>query len=189
MKIALSGAANTGKTTLAKDLAKETNLPLITERFSDLPPRTLQDKAGEQLAKAFLRIKRDKSDLEQTHQAGFVSDRCTIDLFNYWISFPVLANRTETQELYNNCKNHANSYDYIVFLSWGSVVYREIEADKPQIIKSRMNPWLNLTRHSSTLGLAYSWVDPSKIIVIPKDISDRQERVGWLLSTIADRAD
>lgn len=189
MKIALSGAANTGKTTLAGDLSKATNLPLIPERFDELPRRTSQDRACDQLAETFLRIKHEKTELEKTYRDGFVSDRCPIDIFNYWISLPVLANRSETLELFKSCRAHANTYDYVVFLSWGSVAYREIETERPKLFHSRMNPWLNLTRHSSTLGLAYSWVDQKKIIVIPHHITDRKERVDWLLSTIGNVSD
>lgn len=49
MKIAISGAANTGKTTLAEDLANEMKLPLIEERFTELPRRTPQDRSGDTL--------------------------------------------------------------------------------------------------------------------------------------------
>jgi len=189
MRIALSGAANTGKTTLARDLSEATNLPFINERFDELPRKPPRGEAAEQLAAAFNRINREKLELEHTYNEGFVSDRCPIDIFNYWISFPVLANRPDTQDLYRNCRKHANTYDYIVFISWGSVAYREIDADKPKLLHRNMNPWMNLTRHSSTLGLAYSWVNTERILVIPKDIIDRKERVDWLLGSIANGSD
>ncbi len=187
MKIAISGAANTGKSTLAKDLSRATSLPLITERFNELPKRTREDKAGNQLAAAFQRIKSVKMDLEHGHPEGFVTDRCPLDIFNYWTSFPVLSNRPETLELYKDCRSHTGTYDFIVFLTWGSIVYSEIEAGKPSADSTLMNPWQNLTRHASTLGLAHSWVPAERIIVVPRDVTDREERVKWLLDTFAER--
>lgn len=188
MKIAISGAANTGKTTLAGDLAKEIKLPLIEERFAELPRRTPQDRSGDALAEAFLRIDREKLELEKTFEDGFISDRCSIDLFNYWISFPVLASRSETSELYKKWKTHANHYDYVVFLSWGSIAYVEIEQNQRQRIASRMNPWLNMSRHCSTLGLAHTWLDPNKIIIIPRNVTDRKKRVNWLLDALPSKS-
>ena len=188
MKIAISGAANTGKTTLAEDLANEMKLPLIEERFAELPRRTPQDRSGDLLANAFLRIHREKLDLEQSYSDGFISDRCTIDLFNYWACLPVLAKKPETLEVYKQCRDHVNNYDYVVFLNWGSLAFREVVEDKPKFADSNMNPWLNLTRHSSTLGLAYTWLDHKKIIVVDKNIIDRKQRVDWLLETISNRA-
>lgn len=187
MKIAISGAANTGKTTLAKDLSKETGLPLIEERFGDLRPKRIEDKNAGWIAEAFLKVDRAKQELEQTFHKGFITDRCTIDLFNFWTYTPFLVNRAETQKLYEKWKTHSTTYDYIIFLSWGSVAYRENESGESRLVKVQMNPWNNLRRHTSTLGLAYSWADSRKIIVVPKHVIERKERVDWVLKTLTER--
>ena len=127
MKIAISGAANTGKTTLAKGLAKQTGLPLIEEGFGEIRRGPNPDKSGDFLAGCFQKIDRAKRQLEEKYQSGFISDRCTIDLFNFWSAFPILQLRPDALEFYKNCKNHAKTYDYVVFLPWGSVAYSEIE--------------------------------------------------------------
>lgn len=187
MKIAISGAANTGKSTLAKDLARATSLPLIPERFNELPRRSREDKAGNQLAAAFQRLHSVKLELEQDHPDGFVTDRCPLDIFNYWTTFPVLTNRPESFALYKDCRSHMETYDFIVFLTWGSIVYSEVEAGKPCADSTLMNPWQNLARHASTLGLAHIWVPAERIIVVPGDVTDREERVKWLLDRFAER--
>lgn len=184
MKIAISGAANCGKTTLAKHLAKELDLPVIEEQFKIILA-VKQAKTGvKDLKDAFHNLFYDKKNQEEPHINGFLTDRCPIDLFNFWSVHPALHCLPETYDFFKLCKEQSQHYDYVIFPPWGSVTYHNLETGIPGQTMPRMNPWLNLARHSSTLGLAYTWLPAEKIIQLPSHITDIDERTRWLIDKI-----
>ncbi|RPF49621.1 AAA domain-containing protein [Thermodesulfitimonas autotrophica] len=90
MRIAITGAHGTGKTTLARALSEELGLPLITER-ARLVARQMEVKTCEELfrnpdlAREFQeRVLEEQIRAQLAHPQGFVSDRCTLDCIAYW---------------------------------------------------------------------------------------------------------
>ncbi len=86
MKIAISGSAGTGKTTLATALAAKRGCSFVAENFDNFfddnaafikPARRLQQRIIATL---------EQKDAIENDCGDFVADRCAIDLFNLWLS-------------------------------------------------------------------------------------------------------
>lgn len=154
MKIALTGASGTGKTTLANQLAAHYNLPLeqyehpygsgrmtslsraLAYEFCGVDQPYEVDRQGMRRQFQWEGIKR-KRDWELAHSSGFVTDRTHLD----WLTYSVLHDiDLATDEAFNAaCFEYANGYDLIVFCTMqrffnlgtdsarkSSVLYQEI---------------------------------------------------------------
>lgn len=90
MRIAITGAHGTGKTTLARALSKELGLPLIAERArlvaEEMGVNSCEDLLrNPRLARKFQeRVLEEQINAQLAHPQGFVSDRCTLDCIAYW---------------------------------------------------------------------------------------------------------
>lgn len=114
MKLGISGSHSTGKSTLAKKLAKELSLPIVTEsarsfeihkvssieKYSEIQIKILQKQIQEEL-------KYDK----------FVTDRTVIDNLAYWMS--ICSNSaSDSDNEYYICTvlNHLSNYDKFIYV-------------------------------------------------------------------------
>ena len=187
MKIAISGAANCGKSTLACQLAKALSLPVIDENIEPINqalqsrPRSVAD-----IKKAFQQVLDDKKALEEMQADGFISDRNAIDLFNFLCSFTILVQDNDIYDFYMACKQHTQSYDYVIIPSWGVASYQDLEFYVMNESTPKMNPWINMRRHASIIGLSLMWLPPEKVIVIPGNITNLNEQVAWIVERIGD---
>jgi len=180
MKIAISGAANTGKTTFANHFATYNKFPVIEERFSEIVSLRSAGASLEAIKDKFKEIYKHKAKRERALGKKFVSDRCVVDLMVFWMSIGALGSSPDSVELYRKWKKHSKKYDYIVFLPWGNVAYNDLEREYTNQHKHVMNPFVNLTRHTSMIGLANLWVGPEKTILLPEEIIDLDEQTEWL---------
>lgn len=90
MRIAITGAHGTGKTTLARALSEKLGLPLIAEQ-AQLVAREMGIKTCEELLRnpelareLQERVLEEQIRAQLAHPRGFVSDRCTLDCIAYW---------------------------------------------------------------------------------------------------------
>ncbi len=181
MKLALSGSAGVGKTTLAKELAVRLNADFIEEHYSGFfdevgnfvePPATLRNK--------IFNVLEYKHNLEHGSN-GFVSDRCPVDIFNLWLSRGFARYQDETADLYRKCRAYMKGYDAVVVLPWGQIPLQQVE-EAGENRRRIMNPWTQLHNHSVIAGLLIQWLPISKIIPIPAHIKDLRSRVEYLMS-------
>jgi hypothetical protein len=180
MKIAITGATNSGKTTFASNFSKRNNIPLIEERFSEIRSLFMLGSYIEYIIGKFEEIFSDKSAKEKELGDKFVSDRCGIDLFVFWSTNPQLRSHPISAEFYKKWKAQTENYDYLVAMPWGTISYTDPEEWYAQRPNKKMNPFLNLIRHGTMIGLANMWIGPEKTIIIPDDIIDLDERTEWL---------
>jgi len=183
MKIAISGSAGTGKTTLATALAAKRGCSFVAEHFDDFfddnaafikPARRLQQRIIATL---------EQKDAIENHCGDFVADRCAIDLFNLWLSLGYGVSEKKTAELYKRCRAYITKYDRIVVLPWGALPLTQVE---PAVGRRRrvMNRWHQLFNHSTMVGLLQQWVEPSRVTMVPFEMTEIDARVKLVLGTL-----
>ena len=182
MKIAISGAVCTGKTTLGKSLATRLDLPFIEENFSALFKAGWSSRdAKEKTAKALVACLEEKAVLETT--AGhFVVDRSALDLMNFW-RIRRLPRCCAEYDFYDLCERAMGRYDFVVLTPWQGVpfVQKSAGADGP---RRTMNPWIQFMGSVHIAGLAHHFVDPARIIAIPSRAESPEDRLAFVLTAL-----
>ncbi len=182
MRIAISGAVCTGKTTLGKALATRLDLPFIEENLSAMFesgwPKRL---APEEAAKALVACLEEKAALESS--AGqFVVDRCPLDLMNFW-QFHGLPRQSAGYDFYDLCERTMGRYDFVVLTPWDGVPLVQKSAGRGEP-RRQMNPWIQFIGSVRIAGLAHHFVDPARIIAIRRHVDSPTERLAFVLAAL-----
>jgi len=183
LKVAISGCAGIGKTSLAKDLANYFSVELINESYERffnengsfiVPPKLLQQR--------IMDVLHEKHEFEKA-AGDFITDRCPIDLFNLWLSRGYAKNQKKTLTLSQHCRAYVKKYDFIIVLPWGSIPLQQIkniEGNRKRI----MNPWVQFHNHSAIIGLCQQWVPSSKLLPVSGNIKNHQERLALVIKAL-----
>lgn len=180
MKIAVSGSAGTGKSTLCQVLAERLGVASIAENFGPLRGARLK---GDFVPK-ITEIMQKKHALEAAED-HFVSDRCALDLLHIWLiqSCHVIAPE-QTAVMLSQCIEQVSGYDYLVLTPWNSFKLEQ----KPGSLIRNMNPMEQLRFHAAIVGQAHIWMPKQKIIEVPRSMADVNQRVDYVLEEIDRRA-
>jgi hypothetical protein len=188
MKIAVSGTAGVGKTTLAQSLAPLLRLDVIEENY-----QPFFEQAGgfnappQQLLPLFHKVFDTKQRLEQDSN-NFIADRCPIDLFHLWMTKGLHTLERETDEFFTRCVMAARRYDFIVLPAWGSIGLQQKQRGSGKQ-RRVMNNWTQLRNHAAIVGYTYLWVPAERIIQLPMPLSDTEQRIHFVLQVIRSRID
>ncbi len=184
MKLAISGSAGTGKTSLLKGIAEQIQYPVIEELYDDF-----FDHHGEfitpdsSLQRGIFTTLEAKHALETGHPK-FIADRCPADLFNLWLSRGFAQNQKSTADLYRRCRSYMNKYDYIIVLPWSALPLSQIKGQ--QTTRKRvMNPWIQLHNHAAIIGLLQQWVPATKLLPIPYALTGITSRVEFAIACLS----
>lgn len=183
MRICISGCAGIGKSTLAQKLAEILAITLIDEHYRPFfhPPGTFKAPAQE-LVSTFHQVLANKSTLEDGAD-NFVVDRGGVDLLNLWMARRLNQLQPATEKFYDLCKSRVQRYDFVVFPPWGSIPLVPHETENDGRVRVQ-NPWVQLHNHATMLGLAHSWLPAAKIISIPVELSELEQRAAFVLHTL-----
>jgi len=181
MKIAVSGSACTGKTTLAQELAQRLSLPYIPEYYDALfdPPGTYSESSLDVLVILFNKVL-EKKHAEEERLGKFIVDRCPVDLMNLWLSRGLSRERKDSKVLYMRCAEYMQHYDYVIVPPWGSIPLRPLENPVGRQRRA-MNPWVLLRNHATILGLVRMWVPGRRVITLPRDLTSTEARIEFIL--------
>ena len=186
MRIAVSGSAGSGKTSLVESLSKRLNLKIIPENYDDFfdkqgrhlrPPERLMQKINKVL---------DIKHKQELDAGEFIVDRCPIDLFNLWMTRGFHLTKGRTDEFQKKCIKYLNKYDALILLPWGDIPLKQVEQAGSKR-KRVMKPWIQFRHHSTIVGIAMQWIPLNKIIAVPKGLGGVEPRCEHVINTLSSR--
>ena len=175
VRLAISGSAGTGKSSLAMGLANSLKLPYIEESFRRQRENGLVFQNLSHTEQSLLIIDLYTEAIEQAakHPNGFIQDRCPIDFLAFWLHYGFWSDETSSAALFDRAREDLSYYDRIVILPWGVF---DIEDDG---IRST-NCWLQLKFQSLLAGLIHRMTPKELIYWMPEDINTKHGRLAHI---------
>lgn len=120
MRIAITGAQGTGKTTLTERLAEELNIPVIPECSREVARKLGIAHLSQLSVDGFARFGKLclETQLQQERSyTSFVSDRSTLDSAVYWLKWlEGVRPPGETAAFLNKARENMSNYNYLFYL-------------------------------------------------------------------------
>ena len=181
-RIALSGSAGTGKTTLGQLLSERLERPFVEEgirrRIADgLVPAALSVTEYEDLIEE---LWAEQSNQEQALTGGFVADRSACDYAAFWIHYGGLHDRERTESVLARWFERTRDYDAVVLLPWGAL---ELEDDG---VRST-NRWLQFRFQALVEGLHARFTPETALLRLPPELTTLEERAEWVTARVGAR--
>lgn len=181
-RIAVSGSAGTGKTTLGTALAEALQVPFVPEGIRtrlegglDLH-RLTRDQHRSLLVELF-----DETltamDAAERRAGGFVVDRAALDFAAFWLYFGFGFDAAETDGMMERVRAATARYDRILMLPWGVLPLVE------DGIRTA-NPWVQLHFQALVEGLEAHLLPAGLVVRPPAGIVAPDERLRWALTAI-----
>ncbi|MBI2384521.1 MAG: AAA family ATPase [Elusimicrobia bacterium] len=179
MKIAISGSAGVGKTTLVTGLSEALGIPRISEEMRDYLVVTDQPLAGRPAAEIAvvlaalwdLRVSRESA------LPAFVADNSCLDFIAY-VLFYRCQHEAAVQPLLTEAWARVRTYDACIVLPFGSIPYVD-DGIRPRRKESQRNYQRVLER------LYRKQRNATTVHRMPLDCRVEDERLRWALSSLA----
>lgn len=177
-RIALSGSAGTGKTTLGEALARELGVPFIEEGMRARLEAGLQLWTfTEEQHRALLReLWSEQREAEEAASSGFVSDRSAVDFAAFWLHYNLIDDEAQTEAFLERMRRDARHHDLVVLCPWGALPLVD------DGVRST-NRWLQLRYHAIVEGLHAEWTAPRELFRVPAR-AGVEERVEVVMQRI-----
>lgn len=181
-RLALSGSAGTGKTTLGTRLATQLDVPFIPEgmrihlergldlyRLSRSAHKSLTLRLLDDMLNACARAERDAG--------GFICDRSPLDSAAFWLYYGLADDDQETATLLNHIAQAMQHFDAVVILPWGVI---PLQADGIRFT----DRWAQLHFQSILEGLCQRRLAAERLWWLPLKAVDIEARVDWVLKRV-----
>ncbi len=186
-RLALSGSAGTGKTTLGRRLAEELGVPYIPEgmRARIEGGLSLHGLGLRRLRALVLELWAEQCAAEDAALAsagGFVADRSPVDFAAFWLTYRFTDDREATAAFFADVFARARRLDHVVLLPWGVLPL------VPDGVRAS-NPWIQRHYQATLEGLLFRELRPPLLAVMPP-LRELDARVAWVLDLLeqSDRA-
>ncbi|HJN75058.1 MAG TPA: histidine phosphatase family protein [Myxococcota bacterium] len=179
-RVAMSGSAGIGKTTLGRRIAEHLGVPFIEEgmrrrleRGLQLHRTTRQERM--ELIRALWREQVAAEDRAMAAGGGFVADRSSIDFAAFWLHYRFTEPDDGATAFLAEAFAHATRYDHIVLPPFGTLPL------VPDGIRAT-NPHLQRLFHGLVHGLLVEEAS-DRLVELPR-ICDLEARLSWLLQEL-----
>ena len=176
-RLALSGSAGTGKTTLGRALAERHGVPYVPEGMRariegglsthDLGPDGLRD-----LLRELWEEQEAREDAALAEAGGFVSDRSPVDFMAFWLIYNLSWEPESTGRWFDFLAARMHRYDRIICLPWGVLDLRADGVRSP-------NPWVQRHYQATVEGLLQREVPSDRLAFLP-GLEGLEQRVRWV---------
>jgi len=174
LRIALSGSAGTGKTTLGRQLAAGLGLPFLEEGMrrrleGGLDLHRLDHARMQQL---LLELWSEQCAAEDAATGGFVADRSPLDFAAFWIFYGFHHDAAATDAFLPQVWQRHARIDQVVLLPWGVL---PLASDG---VRST-NRWVQFQYQCLVEGLQARHTLPARLLAMPaiQDLGERLARV------------
>jgi nicotinamide riboside kinase len=177
-KIAVTGSASVGKTSLVKLLSPALGLPCIDEEMRPYLERTrarLSQLPSSEVAAILTGLWRERAEREASTEA-FVADNCSLDFIAYALHYGCLTEKMASFLVPEVLKMTAR-YDAVFVLPWGVLPYVDDGVRSP-------GRYSQLGYQLMIEGLLRRHVDPAKVHYLPEGLNDLPARSRWACSVL-----
>jgi energy-coupling factor transporter ATP-binding protein EcfA2 len=191
-RLAISGPTGSGKTTLAQDLARSLQVPVLKEDWAPISKARddyyslIKDKtsiieekhAALQDWKKSYKTWLDTRYQKQSELDGYVSDRWAADAYSNWLRVFIQTKDDQmARYLMGVMREHSKMYDFFVLLPVTEEIADERNSDG---IKRNSSLYIRIMAAGLTAGLISHFLG-RPIIEIPSRRMSRVERVNFVL--------
>lgn len=178
-RIALTGSAGTGKTTLGRALSAATGLPYIPEGMRErieagLDLHTLGRDGLRALIGELWAEQRAREDAAIAQHGGFVADRSPVDYAAFYLTYGFVEPADAPDAFFAATAAPLAALDALVVLPWGALPLAADGVRTP-------NPWTQRRFQATVEGLAARAVPADRLLWLPP-LTDLDARVAWVLA-------